>query len=219
MTLRRSARIRHQETQGPPEPQQSRPVVPVKRKAPSAKAEGSAKRNKSALQLTKPKAESRESNVSTQLNSNHDALSSLPPEILSMILQNPKINNRQTLVRLSQTCKKLYSIAMPYLYQRVVVAAMFHAHIPKFIRTLEPLLTIAQKKQLKKEGKYKGQQERFSSRLDENAKPFCADYVRKIVVGVCDPGKKHEYITSRYLEEVLQNLNNLEIIETSALTA
>jgi hypothetical protein len=47
---------------------------------------------------------------------------------------------------------------MPLLYNRIAVAAMFHAYIPKLIRALEPHLSIAQKRQLMKEGKYKGQQ-------------------------------------------------------------
>lgn len=129
-----------------------------------------------------------------------------------------QINDQPTLAKLARTCKKYYAIAMPYLYKRIAVAAMFHAHIPKFIRALEPLLTIAQKKQLKEEGKYKGQQAQFSSLLDENAKPLWADCVRQMVVGVCDPGRKHEYIIGRYLEETFQNLSNLEIVETYVLT-
>ncbi|RSL78012.1 hypothetical protein CEP51_008575 [Fusarium floridanum] len=215
MSLRRSARIRNQDAQVAPEPQQSQPV-PLKRKDPPAKVTGAAKRNKSPTEPAKPKAKSRQPNVQTSIVSNDDALSPLPPEILNMILQS--IDDRPTLGKLGRTSKKYYSIAMPYLYKQIAVAAMFHAHIPKLIRALEPVLTIAQKKQLKKEGKYKGQQERFSSRLDENAKPLCADYVRSIVVGVCDPGRKHKYITTRYLEEAFQNLNNLEIIEANVLT-
>lgn len=75
---------------------------------------------------------------------------------------------------------------MPRLYNRVAVAAAYHAHIPKLIRTLEPHLTIAQKKQLKKEGKYKGQQERYPSGLSEKARPICATYVSQMIVGMAD---------------------------------
>jgi len=107
---------------------------------------------------------------------------------------------------------------MPLLYKRIAVAAMFHAHIQKLIRALEPHLTIAQKKQLKKEGKYKGQQEEYSSRLDPNTKPICASYVRHIVFGVAEPGRKHQYIVHRYVEEALKNMENLEIVETYFLT-
>lgn len=95
---------------------------------------------------------------------------------------------------------------------------MFHAHIPKLIRTIEPHLRIAQKKQLKKEGKYKGQQEEYPRGLDEKAKPDCASYVRQLVVGVSDPGKKHKYIVERYVEEFLKNIENLEILETRVFT-
>ncbi|RSM07062.1 hypothetical protein CEP52_005431 [Fusarium oligoseptatum] len=206
MSLRRSARIRNQDAQVAPEPQQSQPV-PLKRKDPPAKVTGAAKRNKSPTEPAKPKAKSRQPNVQTSIVSNDDALSPLPPEILNMILQS--IDDRPTLGKLGRTSKKYYSIAMPYLYKQIAVAAMFHAHIPKLIRALEPVLTIAQKKQLKKEGKYKGQQERFSSRLDENAKPLCADYVRSIVVGVCDPGRKtqvhYHQISGRGLSELEQS--------------
>jgi len=107
---------------------------------------------------------------------------------------------------------------MPLLHKRIAVAAMFHAHIPKLIRALEPHLTIAQKKQLKKEGTYKGQQERYASHLDVNAKPACASYVRQIVAGVANPGRKHEYIVHRYLEEAFKNLVNLKIVEAYFIT-
>jgi hypothetical protein len=103
---------------------------------------------------------------------------------------------------------------IPRIYERIAVAANFHAHISRLIRTLEPHLTIAQKKQLKKEGKYKGQQRRYASGLDEKAKPICATYVRQMIVGGSDPGKKHKYIVDRYIEEALKNMDNLEIVET-----
>lgn len=129
-----------------------------------------------------------------------------------------QIKDPLTMSALGRTSKYFYSLMMPRLYGRIAVAAMFHAHIPKLIRTLEPHLTIAQKKKLKKEGRYKGQQERYPSGLDEEAKPICASYVRQMVVGVSDPGRKHNYIVDRYVEEVFKNMNNLEIVETWILT-
>jgi hypothetical protein len=107
---------------------------------------------------------------------------------------------------------------MPLLHNRLAVAAMFHAHISKLIRALEPHLSTAQKKQLKKEGSYKGQQERFASQVDANAKPACASYVRQIVAGVSTPGRKHEYIVHRYVEEAFKNMDNLDIVEAHFLT-
>lgn len=77
---------------------------------------------------------------------------------------------------------------MPRLYNRVAVAAAYHAHIAKLIRTLEPHLSIKQKRALKKEGKYKGQQERYPGGLDEKARPICAGYVSQMIVGMADVG-------------------------------
>lgn len=107
---------------------------------------------------------------------------------------------------------------MPRLYQRVVAAAMFHAHIAKLIRTLQPHLSIAQSKQLIKEGKYKGQPAKHPGGVDPNVKPLCAGYVRDVVIGVCDPGKKHAYIVERYIEEALKNFANAERVQTWTIT-
>lgn len=143
-------------------------------------------------------------------------ISLLPPEVMKMVLDN--ITEQSTMSALGRTSKTFYSLMMPRLYGRIAVAAMFHAHIPKLIRTIEPHLTIAQKKQLKKEGTYKGQQERYASGLDQKAIPICAGYVRQLVVGVSDPGKKHRYICDRYVEEALKNMVNLRIVETRVLS-
>lgn len=107
---------------------------------------------------------------------------------------------------------------MPQLYGRITVAARFHAHIPKLIRTIQPHLTIAQQKELNKEGKYRGQRETFPDGIDENARPRCASYVRQIVVGTVNPGYKHKRIVDKYIEEAFKNMDNLEIVETAVLT-
>ncbi|KAH7009707.1 hypothetical protein EDB80DRAFT_641816 [Ilyonectria destructans] len=225
MATRRSSRLQKQVAQEPVEIQQPAPVEVVpskKRKAPAAEPDATDKSKKKAPKLAtgkgkgKGKDKSKEPPARTQLPSSNDALSSLPPEILHMILNH--IESPSAIGRLGRTCKSYYSIMMPRLHKRIAIAAMFHAHIQKLIRGLEPYLTIAQKKQLKRDGKYKGQQERYSSHLDENLKPACADYVRQIVVGVSDPGRKHQYIVHRYLDEAFKNLSNLEIVETRVLT-
>ncbi|KAK8855118.1 hypothetical protein PGQ11_011030 [Apiospora arundinis] len=147
-----------------------------------------------------------------------DCLTSLPPELLNLVLGNINKGDRPTLSALARTSKALYSMITPRLYARVAVHASYHAHIAKLIRTLEPLLTIAQKRQLKKEGKYKGQQERYPTTLDPNFKPICTQYVGQLIVGRVDPGRKHRYIVDRYVEEAFKNLDNLAIVETRVLT-
>lgn len=107
---------------------------------------------------------------------------------------------------------------MPHVHRRVVVSARYHAHIPHLIRALEPYLTIDQKRQLKKDGKYKGQQKSYSTKLDQFAEPSCAAHVRELVIGVCAPGKKHQFIVDRYVEEVVKTLHNLEIVDSMTLS-
>jgi hypothetical protein len=106
--------------------------------------------------------------------------------------------------KLGRTCKRFYSLTIPLLHKRVTVSAMYHAHIAKLIRNLEPHLSIKQKGQLKKEGKYKGQQERYSRQLDANATPDYASHVGQFVAGRADPGRRHKYIVLRYVEEALK---------------
>lgn len=152
--------------------------------------------------------------------SSADWVLSLPPEILTLVLENIDAQDHRTMNALGRTNKAFYALMMPRLYGRVVLHAQYHIHIAKLIRTLEPLLTIAQKKQLMKEGKYKGQQEDgYPLVPDEDAKPICADHVRQLVVGCVDPGRKHESIVHRYLEEAFRTLESLEIINTWVLNA
>ncbi|KAH9908548.1 hypothetical protein F4778DRAFT_351447 [Xylariomycetidae sp. FL2044] len=154
---------------------------------------------------------------SVPTSSGDDLLSSLPPEILDLVLGNVK--DGKTLNALSQISKAYYAVMMPQLYRRVAVSAAYHAHIAKLIRRVQGHLTIAQNKQLKKEGKYKGQRESYPTKADAHAKPFCVSLVRQLVVGRVDPGRKHRYIVDRYIEELMKNLENLEAFETWVLTS
>ncbi|KAJ3548774.1 hypothetical protein NM208_g852 [Fusarium decemcellulare] len=230
--VRRSARIRNIELGVPPEPPKPAPAKPQasRKRKPSTKDEGveGAPKGKKrgatgrAGKLGKPTVikevenTSPEDDVSPPLEAPDDALSTLPAEILQSILEN--VNHPPSMIKLACTSKRYYTLIMAVLHKRINVAVSFWAHIPNVIRRLEPHLSIAQKKQLKREGKYKGQQEKFSTRLDPLAVPPCADYVRQMVIGNIDPGKKHKPIVLRYLEEVLKNLPNLEVIDTDELT-
>lgn len=128
------------------------------------------------------------------------------------------MTDKVSISSLSRASKRYYSLMGPRLHKRIAVTAMFHAHIQKLIRAVEPHLSISQKKFLKKQGKYKGQQEQYSRGLDENKVPECASFVRQMIIGVCDPGRKHEYIVQLYMDEAFKNMKNLEIVETLLLT-
>lgn len=136
---------------------------------------------------------------------------------------------------------------MPRLYGRVAVQVLHHTHAPKFIRHLEPYLTIAQKKQLKRDGReraleatyppvsrYRGtsrlmrggnfrqliektlkaQQKTYPAGLGQNETPTCSSYVRQLVIGFSRPGRGHNYIVERYIEETFKSMKNLEIVNT-----
>ncbi|KAJ4258831.1 hypothetical protein NW762_007918 [Fusarium torreyae] len=219
MSTRRSARLRGQAVQEPaivhPSLAVEEPKKSTKRKAPATKIadKSVAKVQKKAAGSTASKAG--KASASTPASSTGDALSILPSEILNLILN---FSDTKSLGRLSKTSKSYYALVTPQLYRRINVAVNFHAHIAKLIRTLDPHLTIEQRKQLKKEGQYKGQQEKFSSKLDPRKKPEIADHVRQILLGIGDPGKKHRFIVHRYAEEALKNMKNLEIVETMVAT-
>ena len=93
-----------------------------------------------------------------------------------------------------------------------------HVQIAKLIKTTEPFLSIEQRKQLKTEGSYKGQQETFPDDVDPKKKPEIAKYVRRALVETGDPGKRHRYIVHRYVEELLKNLDSLEVWAGMMLT-
>ncbi|KAK8104894.1 hypothetical protein PG999_008253 [Apiospora kogelbergensis] len=183
--------------------------APAPAKGKTATSRGAAKKKKPA----KPKV-----HVAAGPASSKDLISSLPPEIMAMILE--VIDHRPSMSALGRTSKGFHDVTMPHLYSRVILHANCHAQIAKFIRTLEPLLTVAQKKQLMREGKYKGQQlAGYPAGLDEQARPSCARHVRQLVVGRADPGRKHDFILVRYIEEAFRTLENLEIIQTWNLNA
>lgn len=96
---------------------------------------------------------------------------------------------------------------------RVSVDVAYHSDITKFIRNIEPHLSIRQRKQLKKEGKYSGQQDEYPSNLGPEEKPTCAEHVRQLSVSHLNPDRKNAQILYRYIEEALQNMRNIEVLE------
>ncbi|KAM0547255.1 hypothetical protein ACHAPJ_010517 [Fusarium lateritium] len=234
---RRSTRIRDANAQSStesPKPTPNEMRTGKKRKASTGdqEPEESTKRKKRATpgrvdaklakasKKTNPKTNAKSTHnnkapTATESPAPDDALSVLPAEILQMILEN--VTDAPNLLKLARTSRRYYSIVMPILHKRIAVKVNCWAHIPNAIRRIEPHLSIAQKKKLKKEGKYKGQQKKFSTRLDPDSVPPCVDYVRQMVID-SRPGHKHKYIVLRYFEEVLKNLHNLEIVKTTDLT-
>ncbi|KAM0354393.1 hypothetical protein ACHAPU_001437 [Fusarium lateritium] len=236
MSTRRSARLRDQPTQAvaAPDLPAEEPKKTTKRKAPASKTDdepvAKSRKKKEAVPKNEPKPAVKTpkakagagvkntTKIAAQPTAGapSDALSSLPREILDMILES--IDDTKSLGRLSKTCKSYYALVTPQLYKRVDVWVSYHAHIAKLIRTLDPLLSIEQKKQLKKDGAYKGQQESFPSKVDPGKKPEIVNFVRQALLGIGDPGKNHRHIVHRYVDEAMKNMPNLEVVETMLMT-
>ncbi|KAF5563902.1 hypothetical protein FPHYL_4929 [Fusarium phyllophilum] len=234
MSTRRSARIRNIDlgvTSKSAEPAPA-PTAPPKRKrkasAEDEKDEPTTKGKKvpvKKVKATRPadaKAKSKlnataqAEAVSETIPVPDDVLSVLPAEILQQILES--VNDPKSMVKMACTSKRYYAVVMAIIHKRISVSTYFWAHIPHVIRRIEPHLSIAQKKQLKREGQYKGQQDKFSTLLDPNAVPSCASNVRQMIIGKIDPGKRHKPFLLRYFEEVLKNLHNLEVFDAKDLT-
>ncbi|KAF5545915.1 hypothetical protein FMEXI_5831 [Fusarium mexicanum] len=234
MSTRRSARIRNIDlgvTAKPAEPAPE-PTAPQKRKrkAPDQdkKDEPTTKGKKVPVKkiktttsaVSKPKSKANATAETETLNDTvpvpDDVLSVLPAEILQQILES--VNDPKSMIKMACTSKRYYAVVMAIIHKRISVSTYFWAHIPHVIRRIEPHLSIAQKKQLKREGQYKGQQDKFSALLDPSAVPSCASNVRQMIIGKIDPGKRHKPFLLRYFEEVLKNLHNLEVFDAKDLT-
>lgn len=167
---------------------------------------------------TKTVRKRRKSGVKTHIEESNGRplIQSLPPEIMGMILDS--ITDVKDMNCISQSCKILHQEIMPRIYRRIAVAAPYHSHIVKLIRAAEPHLSIKQKMMLKEIGEYRGQQESYPIDQDETLIPSCAAFVTQLVIGVIDPGKNHVGAITLYLEELVKNLTNLEVLETVVVT-
>ncbi|CAG9982759.1 unnamed protein product [Clonostachys byssicola] len=145
--------------------------------------------------------------------SRHDYLSSLPIEILEMIVEN--ITDSSTMGKLSRTSQLLYSLAAPRLHRRMVVLEAYHSRLLKMAIALDSHLTMAQKKQLeKKVDKYQG----HKYRINQHGVPQCASFVRQLIVGSFGLGEQHQEIVNQYLGHALDHWKNLEIVDIGFLT-
>jgi HAMP domain-containing protein len=218
MPLRRSAR---QVAAAQPIVTVPQPVVPAKQDKKPVKKPTKRPATQAVDEAATKKRRTVANAVASQRNSSaspDDKLSSLPFDIFTLIMDEVKKLDATSLSKLGRTCRRFHSLLMPLVHKRVAVSAPYHAHIAHAIKTLQGHLSIGQNRQLKREGKYKGQRETFPRGLDEWLIPSSAQFVTQLISGIVDPGKKHRYIVIRYLEESLRNMRNIEIFESFDLT-
>ncbi|OAA76219.1 hypothetical protein LEL_05903 [Akanthomyces lecanii RCEF 1005] len=142
-------------------------------------------------------------------------LEKMPIEILAMILDC--VADKRNLIKLCRTSKFLYELLMPRVHRRVIVSAMHYAQIKAMIQTVEPYLSIRQRRELRAQKAYAGQQERYPTGQDEDKIPDGARFVRELVVGQSNPGKKHDVFVHRYVEEFVKNMTAVEVLEIEML--
>ncbi|CZS81016.1 unnamed protein product [Fusarium graminearum] len=129
-----------------------------------------------------------------------DALASLPTEIQIQILSNivPK-----HLMSFARTSKRNYALVVSIVNKSIAVRASDDEYVYKVISRLEPFLSINQKRKLL---------------LAPDVVPLGAQCVRQMTVGLIGRAVKHRQNVMRKLEEVLKNLSNLEVLDTTELS-
>ncbi|KAK6714739.1 hypothetical protein SNK04_005672 [Fusarium graminearum] len=144
-----------------------------------------------------------------------DALASLPTEIQIQILSNivPK-----HLMSFARTSKRNYALVVSIVNKSIAVRASDDEYVYKVISRLEPFLSINQKRKLWKEGRCRSQQIKFHGLLAPDVVPLGAQCVRQMTVGLIGRAVKHRQNVMRKLEEVLKNLSNLEVLDTTELS-
>ncbi|CAG9978297.1 unnamed protein product [Clonostachys byssicola] len=220
MASRRSSKLRIRQEIEPADPVPARDlrVHPTERKASASKVDAlfpppKAKQTKPPG----PKAQAGSKPRNTSDSAVQPVPSALPHEIIDLILD--QVTDPSTMRNMARTCKKFYSVMMPRLHQRVAVNAGFHADIQKLIQSIEPYLSRSQMRALRKEkGEYNCRQKKFSPYVAEHQVPQCASFVRQLIVGDRDPDRKHEHIIHAYLNEALENMRNLQIVESMPMT-
>ncbi|RTE72273.1 hypothetical protein BHE90_013334 [Fusarium euwallaceae] len=143
----------------------------------------------------------------------HDILSIRDDGVALYEIQDPL-----TLRRLGQTCKRYHQVIKPRIQQYLHISVDSRGHVDRLIRVIEPHLSIAQRKQLLRDGQHKGQQNRFPLGVDEDEIPSCASRVRQLTFGILPQRRSHLYLAHRYLEEAFKNMQNAEIVDVGSLT-
>ncbi|KAJ6784658.1 hypothetical protein PWT90_03221 [Aphanocladium album] len=145
-------------------------------------------------------------------------LEQMPMEILDMILDG--VADKRTFVTMCRTSKFFYELLMPRIHRRVVVSAKHHAQIKAMIQTVEPYLSVRQRREPRAEKAYAGQQERCppAGQDDEDKIPDGVRFVRELFVGLSVPGDKHDAFVHRYMEEFVKNTAaGVEVLEVEML--
>ncbi|KAF3918244.1 hypothetical protein ABW21_db0200505 [Orbilia brochopaga] len=176
---------------------------------------------KSAIDDVDPPADGTAQNGSPQEASQDAAgasnrnLPRLPIEIWLNIFGFLPRRDTETLSAVSRVSKAFHRGISPLLYQQVTATAPSRPNAQGFVKSLEPFLSVNQLKAVHTHTArlhYLERREEFPVVNDEHAVPYCAQYVKRLLVKWTNPCGEHLPVFGLFIEKLLANLTNLEAI-------
>ncbi|KAJ6256808.1 hypothetical protein Dda_8676 [Drechslerella dactyloides] len=174
---------------------------------------------RAALDEASPEADGGASANGSPNAASHDAAGSssekfprLPMEIWLNIFGFIPRRDTATISAVSRVSKAFHQAASPLLYRELVATAPSRGNIGGFIKQIEPFLSVRQLKELHPIKRLAGQNREYPTVADENAVPYCALHLKRLLVGWSNPGDEHVGNLGLYLERLLANATNIDTL-------
>ncbi|RVD86111.1 uncharacterized protein DFL_004405 [Arthrobotrys flagrans] len=146
---------------------------------------------------------------------------SSPIDVWHMIADFIPTQDTQTLSALSRVSKTLYQNLTGRLYRDLIVAAPSNRNFMGCIEVLERYVSTSQRDSLRTNIPNPGPGNPSTLMIpasatpknaDPDLVPYCARYVKRLLVGWSNPGPGRTHILTAYLEQALENLTELEVL-------
>ncbi|KAK6329816.1 hypothetical protein TWF730_006114 [Orbilia blumenaviensis] len=136
-----------------------------------------------------------------------------PMDVWLVIADFIPAQDTQTLSTLARVSRPLYQNLNPRLYRDLVASSPSPRNYLSCLTLLQRYLSTSQLQSLQANYPTPGQRTQPTSKNpDPDFIPYCAPYVKRMLVGWSSPGRERATTLARYFEEVLENLTNLEIL-------
>ncbi|KAF3082707.1 hypothetical protein TWF569_004735 [Orbilia oligospora] len=144
-----------------------------------------------------------------------------PVDVWHMIADFIPSQDTQTLSVLTRVSKTLYKTLSARLYRDLIVAAPSNRNFPGCIKVLDRYVSISQRDSLRTNIPNPGPgpisallsiATTIPENTDQNLVPYCARYVKRLLVGWSNPGPERLPILTACLEQAFENLTELEVL-------
>ncbi|KAK6508740.1 hypothetical protein TWF506_010817 [Arthrobotrys conoides] len=144
-----------------------------------------------------------------------------PVDVWHIIADFIPTQDTQTLSVLTRVSKTLYKTLSSRLYRDLIVAAPSTRNFPGCIKVLDRYVSISQRDSLRTNiphpvpghiSNFLGPATAVSENTDQNLVPYCARYVKRLLVGWSNPGPERIPILTACLEQAFENLTELEVL-------